>query len=183
MFQYIPKKSKEIYNEKIAHRGFHLKFPENTIPAYIEAVNKNLAIELDIRMTKDKKIICLHDRHTKRLLGRKGKTSNLLYKDIKEYNVLNSKEKVPTLNEVLEIIGGKSVLLIEVKGFFNNNFRNELVEELKGYKGKVYFHAKNIFTFLKLKSIFYDKVFWILNPFRKRFDFIKTRWYKRTARE
>lgn len=78
MFLYIPKKSREIYNEKIAHRGFHLNFPENSIPAYLEAINKNLTLELDIRLTKDKEIVCFHDRYLKRLLGKKRK--NKYYK-------------------------------------------------------------------------------------------------------
>lgn len=73
MFSYIPKKSREIYEEKIAHRGFHLNFPENSMPAYLEAINKKLSIELDIRLTKDNEIICMHDRYLKRLLGKKRK--------------------------------------------------------------------------------------------------------------
>lgn len=178
MFQYIPKKSREIYNEKIAHRGFHYKYPENTVPAFIEAVNKNLAIEFDIRMTKDGKIICLHDRYTSRLLGRKGKTSDLFYSDIEKSYVLNSNEKVPTLKTVLEIADGKTTLLIEVKGYFNDKFKDTLINELKNYDGKVFFHAKNIFTYYKLKKLFGDKVFWVLNPLRKRFNFIKSRLYK-----
>ena len=178
MFQYIPKKSKEIYNTKIAHRGFHLKYPENTIPSYIEAINKNYAIELDIRKTCDNVIICMHDRYTKRLLGKKGKTSNYSYDEIKKLNVLDSKEKVPKLEEVLSIVNGKTPILIEVKGYFDDEFERCLKFILKDYTGKIYFHAKNILTFIKLKSIFGKKVFWILNPLRKRFNFIKTRNYK-----
>lgn len=179
MFQYIPRKSKEIYEEKIAHRGFHFIFPENTIPAYIEAINKNLAIELDIRMTKDGHIICLHDRHTKRLLGSKGKTSNFLFMDLKKYNILNTCEKVPSLKEVLDIVDGKVTLLIEVKGFFSNVFKEKLIQLLSHYKGKIYFHAKNLITFFRLRTIWDNKVFWILNPLRKRFNFIKSKNYKK----
>lgn len=179
MFQYIPNKSKEIYNEKIAHRGFHFKFPENTIPAYIEAINKNYAIELDIRMTKDGNIICMHDRYTKRLLGKSGKTSNYLYEDLKNINILNSSEKVPKFKDVLDIIEGKTPILIEVKGYFNDKFKIKLNDILSNYNGKIYFHAKNIFTFFKLRNIYGNKVFWILNPLRKRFNFIKEKAYKK----
>lgn len=179
MLQYIPKKSKEIYEKKIAHRGFHFKFPENSIPSYIEAVNKNYAIELDIRMTRDNKIICMHDRYTKRLLGKKGKTSNYTYDEIRKLNILDSEEKVPKLEEALNTVNGKTPILIEVKGYFDNDFETCLNEILRNYEGKIYFHTKNIFTFLKLKSIFGKKVFWILNPLRKRFDFIKMRNYKK----
>ena len=183
MFSYIPKKSKEIYKEKIAHRGFHFSFPENTLPAYIEAINKNLAIEIDIRMTKDGHIICLHDKYTKRLLGKKGKTANYTFKDICKYNVLNSEEKIPTLKDVLDLTESKTILLIEVKGYLTNEFKQKLLEELKNYSGTIYFHAQNLITYYKLKSIFKDKVFWVLNPFRKRFDFIKFKSYRKMVKD
>ncbi len=178
MLLYIPKKSKELYNEKIAHRGFHYFFPENTIPAYKDALDRDFAIELDIRMTKDKKIVCIHDRHTKRLLGKKGKSSNMLYDDILKYNVKNSEFKVPTLSEVFKLVNGRKILLIEVKGFLNNEFKKKLKEEVLKYDGKVYFHAKNIVTYFILRKMFNDRAFWILNPFRKRFNFIKEKQYR-----
>lgn len=179
MFSYIPKKSKDIYKEKIAHRGFHLKYPENTLSAYMEAINKKYAIEIDIRLTKDNHIICLHDRHIRRLLGSKGKTSNLLYEEIKKYKVLESNEYVPKFIDVLGIVDGKIPLLIEVKGIFGKKFQNELIKELEHYDGKIYFHAKNLLAYLKLKKIWGDKVFWVLNPLRKRFNFIKNRQYRK----
>ncbi len=178
MFFYTPKKSKEIYKEKIAHRGFHKNFPENTMPAYNDAINRNYAIELDIRLTKDKKIICIHDRYARRLLGIKGKISNFTYYDIERYNVLNSDYKVPTLSEVLKLVNGKKDILIEVKGYLTDEFKKILLQEISGYTGNLYFHSKNIFTYFILKNIFKNKVFWVLNPFRKRFNFIKAKNYK-----
>ncbi len=178
MFQYIPKKSNEIYSKIIAHRGLHCIFPENTIPAYIEAINRKYAIELDVRITKDKELICIHDRYAKRLLGKKGKISNYNYNDIKDLKILNSMEKVPKLIDVLKIVNGNVPLLIEIKGLFTNEYKSKLLSVLSNYNGKVYFHAKNIITFVKLKNIYDDKVFWILNPLRKRFNFIKSKSYK-----
>ena len=179
MFQYIPKKSREIYNEKIAHRGFHLIFPENSIPAYVEAINRNLAIELDVRLTSDGEIICMHDRHIKRLLGKKGTTSKLDYTTIKRCTILDSKERVPKLTKIIKLVDGKVTLLIEIKGYFSNVFKKKLIKILENYEGKVYFHAKNIFTYYALRKIWKEKVFWILNPLRKRFDFIKKKEYKK----
>lgn len=178
MFMYIPKKSKEIYNTVIAHRGYHEIYPENTIKSYIEAIRHNMAIELDIRMTKDGYIICMHDRYTKRLLGKKGKTSNMYLKELEECKIKNSNEKIPLLEEVLKVVKGNVPLLIEVKGFLNNQFNKKLFYYISNYDGKVYFHAKNVLTYFILRSIWVDKVFYILNPFRKRFNFIKSKYYK-----
>ena len=68
--------------------------------------------------------------------------------DLKKYNILNTCEKVPSLKEVLDIVDGKVTLLIEVKGFFSNVFKEKLIQLLSHYKGKIYFHAKNLITFL-----------------------------------
>ena len=174
-FTYIPKKSREIYNEIIAHRGIHISYPENSIAAYKEAISKKIAIELDIQMTKDGKIICIHDKNIKRLLKTKGKVKDLYYSEILNHYILNSNEKVPTFEEVLNLVNGKVTLLIEVKGYLNNEFEKKLIILLKDYSGTIYFHVENIFTFLKLKMIWHKKVFFILNPFRKRFNFIKSR--------
>lgn len=178
MFTYIPKKSKEIYNSVIAHRGYHCYYPENTIKSYIEAIKHNMAIELDIRMTKDGYIICMHDRYTKRLLGKKGKTSNMTLNEIKKYKIKNSNETIPLLEDVLKVVKGNVPLLIEVKGYLNNRFNKKLFYYISNYDGKVYFHAKNMITYFILRSIWMDKVFYVLNPFRKRFNFIKAKYYK-----
>ncbi len=177
MFTYIPKKSKEIYNYIIAHRGYHHNFPENTLMAYKEAIKRNLSIELDIRMTKDGYIICMHDRYAKRLLGKNKKTSNMTLSEISKYTIIDSNEKVPLLSQVFNIVNGKVSILIEVKGLLNNKFLKNLFYLIYNYNGKIYFHAKNIITYFILKSIWNDKVFYILNPFRKRFNFLKNKYY------
>lgn len=175
-FTYIPRKAKienGIYNNKIAHRGYHFKYPENSIPAFIEAINRKNSIEIDIRLTKDGVIVCIHDRYAKKLLGTKGKTSNMTYKQIEKCTILKSKDKVPTLKDVLDLVNGRVALLIEVKGLMNHIFENKIVNMINEYNGVVFFHAKNIITYFKLRKIYGDKVFWILNVFRKRFDFVK----------
>ena len=182
MLTYIPKKSKEIYDVVIAHRGFHKKYPENTIKAFIDAVNKNMSIETDIRMTKDGYLICLHDRYTKRLLGKTKKCSNMTLDEIRKYNIKNSAEKVPLLEECLKIIDNKVPILLEIKGYLNKEFKRKLIYIIYNYNGKVYFHVKNIFTYIILRRIWKDKVFYILNPFRKRFNFIKSRYYKKLTK-
>ncbi len=78
----VPKKSKEIYNVKIAHRGYHKNHGENTLEAFREAMENDFAIETDIRITKDGVLVCYHDRYLKRLLGSKGKISEYTYSEI-----------------------------------------------------------------------------------------------------
>lgn len=183
MFTYIPKKSKDIYNIIIAHRGYHYIYPENTIASYKEAIKRNMAIELDIRITKDGYIVCIHDRYAKRLLGIKGRIAHMCLSQVEECNVCNTLQKVPLLNEVLNVISGKIPLLIEVKGLLTYEFENKLLYLILNYDGIVYFHTENLISYYRLKNIWGDKVFFILNPFRKRFMFLKNRYYKKLRKQ
>ena len=85
MFSFEPKKSGKIYDQIIAHRGLHLFVPENTLGAFEAAKQANMAIELDVRQTREKEVVCFHDRYTKRLLSIPGKLSMFDLKTIKRY--------------------------------------------------------------------------------------------------
>ena len=178
IFSYIPKKSREIYKYIFVHRGFHFNAPENTMAAFGPVLGK-FGIEMDIRyLKKDKNIVCFHDRYTSRLLGVPGKISNFSYDELSKYRYVDTNIKVLKLDRALRKIANRSVLLIEVKGFMNKGYKEELVKVINNYNGKVYFHCKNIITYLILCKVYKKKVFWVLNPFRKRFNFLKGKHYK-----
>lgn len=170
---FIPKKSREIYKLIIAHRGLHLDHPENTISSFKAAIDKKLAIETDVRITKDNVLVCYHDRYLRRLLNLKGKIIDYTYDELNKKLIKNSSEIVPKFEDVLKLVKGKVVLLLEIKGGINKKLKSELCRLLNTYDGKVYFHAKNILTYFYIKFIFGSQVFFVLNPFRKRFNFIK----------
>ena len=182
LFKITPKKSKELYDGVFAHRGFHMWYPENTIEAYLESIKSNfLGIELDIRyLKKDGNIICFHDRYTDRLLRIPGKISMFKLEELKRFAVQDSNSKIPSLNEALDAINGRCLLLIEVKGNITKDYLAKLNEILDSYAypETIYFHTKNMRTYKKLKNVYGSKVFYVLNPFRKRFNFIKGSDYK-----
>lgn len=178
-FSIFQKKSREIYYNIIAHRGYYYVHPENTYNAFLDAINRHMTIETDVRITKDDYLVCFHDRYTKRMFGKFKKFSNLTLRDLKKYNIKNSVEKVALLNDLLKLTNSKVPLLLEIKGFLTNRFKKRLLYLIINYDGNIYFHAKNIITYFKLRRIWKNKVFYILNPFRKRFNFIKSRYYKR----
>lgn len=182
IFKFTPKKSCEIYDKVLAHRGFHMLYPENTLEAYKAAIDSNFGIELDIRyLKKDGNIICFHDRYTNRLLRIPGKISTMFRLDeLKRFSVQGSNCKIPSFEEALDIINGQCLLLVEVKGAINKDYFSKLNQTLDSYMhiDTVYFHTKNLKTYKKLKRLYGDKVFYILNPLRKRFNFIKGTDYK-----
>lgn len=68
----------------VAHRGFRSLEGENRIIDFTNALKTCKAVEFDIRMTKDKKIIIFHDHNFKRI-GQINKTvRSLTYQEIKE---------------------------------------------------------------------------------------------------
>lgn len=94
-----------------AHRGYSQKFPEGTKTAYLEAVKAGAdGFECDVRLTKDKQIVCFHDRTLKRIAGTSDVISKLSLAELK------TKIDILTLEELLDIaIASKRDLLIETK--------------------------------------------------------------------
>lgn len=123
----------------IAHRGLHNKdngIPENSLPAFKEAVNYGFAIENDIHLTKDGFVVVFHDDNISRMCGIDKKIKDMTLDEIKELRLLNTEHTIPTLKECLDLVDGKVPLLIEFK--YENN-TSELCrkanEILKDYKG------------------------------------------------
>lgn len=117
-----------------AHRGASAAAPENTMAAFSLAMN-NLAdsIELDVQLTKDGKIIVMHDSSAKRTTGTDRLISDMTLKEVKQLDAGSwfseefKGEKVPSLEEVLELVSGKINLNIEIK---NTDRSDEMAEKL-----------------------------------------------------
>ncbi|MDO5017728.1 MAG: glycerophosphodiester phosphodiesterase family protein [Lagierella massiliensis] len=108
-----------------AHRGSRCNRPENTLISFKEAVKvKADGIELDVRQTKDKKIVVIHDSEISRTTTGNGLVKNLTLQEIKSLDAGVKQfeefkgEKVPTLKEVLDLLDQEEftgVLNIEIK--------------------------------------------------------------------
>lgn len=110
--------------EKIlAHRGFSTKAPENTFAAFKKALDLGVGgIELDIQMSKDGHLIVIHDEKVDRTTDGKGFIKDLILENIKNLDAGSwfgeefAGERVPVLEEVLELIGDRDFLVnIELK--------------------------------------------------------------------
>lgn len=108
--------------EIVAHRGIATEFPENTIPAFQKAIELGAdAVELDVRLTKDKIPVVFHYYYLNNITSLPGPIFNYQYEQLSQAQFINPQNsieslKIPTLVEVLEIIGGKIGLEIEIKG-------------------------------------------------------------------
>ncbi len=106
-----------------AHRGAMDTHPENTIAAFKEAIRLQVQmIELDVRLTKDKQLVILHDETVDRTTNGKGKIEDLTLEQVKQLDAGSWKspefkgEKIPTFEETLAVMPDNIWLNVHLKG-------------------------------------------------------------------
>lgn len=121
----------------IAHRGLHNDiFPENSMGAFKNAIAYGLAIELDVHLTKDCKIVVFHDNSLKRMTGVDAKLEDFTYEQLTALRLQDTDEKIPLLTEVLKEVNGSVPLVIEIKeGAPVGVLEKRLNSLLQSYKG------------------------------------------------
>jgi glycerophosphoryl diester phosphodiesterase len=98
-----------------AHRGASSIEPENTLKAFKKAIElKADFIELDVHESKDGEIVITHDEDLNRITGQNGFIKDFTLAELKTFD-FGEGEKIPTLQEVIELIKGKISLNCEVK--------------------------------------------------------------------
>lgn len=117
----------------IGHRGATGYDEEHTIKSYQLALDKGADyIELDLQLTKDNKLVCMHDSTIDRTTTGTGKISEMTLSDIQKYTTKGG-EKIPSLEDVLKYFGKKVNYYIETKRPFDANMDKELLTQLKKY--------------------------------------------------
>ena len=139
----------------VAHRGIYnnINIPENSILAFKKALKYNYSIELDIQMTKDNVIVVFHDNNLERMTKINNKISNMTYNEIKSIYLLSTKEKIPTLEEVLKLIDNKVLINIEIK--YDKKYKlmiDNLINLLNKYKGNYLVQSFDYKVLLYLKN-------------------------------
>lgn len=130
----------KIPSNKIAHRGMfdNIKVPENSIASFKKALKYNYSIELDVQLTKDNVLVVFHDENLKRMTGVDKLIQETNYDEVKELKLLNTKEYIPTLDEVLKLVDNKVLLDIEVKDTKKiKKITNILKDKLNNYNNYV----------------------------------------------
>ncbi|WP_164489138.1 glycerophosphodiester phosphodiesterase family protein [Ruminococcus sp. Marseille-P6503] len=138
------------FGKYIAHRGLHsCGAPENSLKAFENAVNKGVAAELDVRLTKDGRIAVFHDRNLRRMCSVDAELSEFTYEQLSAFTLKDSGEKIPLLSEVLRLVNGRIPLLIEIKnGAPAWTLEKRLYHLLKDYKGAYAVQSFNPFSLL-----------------------------------
>ncbi len=110
----------------IAHRGCLSLAPENSLPAFEEAAKRGFwAIETDVRVTKDARLVCCHDATLKKMFGVNQRIADLTLDELQKLRFTrgnglgdypDARLRMPLFSEYLEICkGGGCVPFIEIK--------------------------------------------------------------------
>ncbi len=102
----------------IAHRGLHDLSdgaPENSVPAFQNAIDCGYAIEIDIHLTADGEVVVFHDDDLERLCGVPGRIEDKTLEEVKALRLAGTEQTIPTLRECLTQVAGRVPLLIEFK--------------------------------------------------------------------
>ena len=104
-----------------AHRGlWGDTAPENSLAAFELAVKAGFAIELDVQLSSDGEVMVFHDYTLTRMCGKDVKLAALRAAELAACTLGDTEEHIPTLAEVLALVGGRVPLLIELKGESGN---------------------------------------------------------------
>jgi len=111
------------YFEIVAHRGVPTEAPENTIPSFERAIDLGAdAVELDVRLTRDRVPVVYHYFYLNEATPLSGPIFDFTYDQLRDVEVLSTGLsritgcRISTLREILETLGGRIDLEIEIKG-------------------------------------------------------------------
>ncbi len=111
----------------IAHRGEHLRHPENTLEAFQGAVDAGADFfELDVRTSADGRLVLMHDSTVDRMTDGSGQIGQMTFEAIRKLSVHGS--RVPTLEEALQFARGKIGVYVDCKYIAPANLVNALEE-------------------------------------------------------
>ena len=124
----------------IAHRGLHdasKGIVENCESAFALAIKHGYAIECDIELTKDGEAVVFHDDEIDRLMDGKGMVKTFTTTELKQKKYRQCKDKIQTLDELLEQVDGRSTLVIEIKSLWDEDMAltHRALDMLADYNG------------------------------------------------
>jgi glycerophosphoryl diester phosphodiesterase len=153
-----------------AHRGLHGPgVPENSLAAFRAAVALGAGIECDVRLSADGEVMVVHDHDLQRLcvspLTVEGSKAEL----IAAQRLLGTDETIPWLSELLNAVGGRVPILVEIKTCGGNAFAiaKAVAADLADYAGPV-----GVMSFDPQVGWWFARHL----PYRRRGLVVKARW-------
>ena len=148
---------------KLGHRGYSSKYPENTMLAFKAAIDGNFdGVETDVQLTKDNRLVLIHDEKIDRTSNGKGYVKDYTYDQLCQFNFNyrfdGIEAKIPLLEELLDYCIGKDVILnIEIKTdkiqYPNIERMTYMMIKEKGLLDRVMFSSFHLESLLNLREL------------------------------
>ncbi len=158
-------------NTIIAHRGASFDAPENTVASAKLGWEQGAdAVEIDIYLSKDNRVMVMHDKDTKRTCSGKtnlviADTPSILLRDLDAGVWKDAKfkgEKIPFLNEIVDIVPDGKKLVVEIKCGSEVLPHLKRVFEKTGKLDQMIFIAFGWETIVDTKKVFpNNKCYWL----------------------
>lgn len=101
--------------ELIGHRGCAAQYPENTIDAVTETSDYLDTVEVDVRQCGTGELVVIHDETVDRVTDETGPVAEFSLAELRELDVLDTGEGVPTLEEILDALPEDVTAQVELK--------------------------------------------------------------------
>jgi glycerophosphoryl diester phosphodiesterase len=106
--------------EIVAHRGCPDTAPENTLPAFLRAIELGAdSVELDVRLTSDGVLVVYHYFYMDKITNLSGPIFSHTWDEVRRARFSAAKDvdvRIPLLEQVLDALAGRIGLEIEIKG-------------------------------------------------------------------
>jgi glycerophosphoryl diester phosphodiesterase len=147
-----------------AHRGSSAHAPENTLGAIELAISHRAdAIEIDVKLSADKKVVVIHDQTVDRTTDGSGNVGDMTVYALKEldagsyFDITFKGEQIPTLSEVLELTNRRIFINIELTNYSSprDKLPEIIVQDLKREKrlDHILFSSFNPFALIRIKQL------------------------------
>lgn len=117
----------------IAHRGFHGQADgalENTLGAVESAIERDFAVEVDLRLTADGGLVVFHDGTLGRLTDRTDRVIDLPIDTLRTVDYRAGGEAIAGLDDLLALVSGRVPLLLELKSPGEHALAGRMVDAL-----------------------------------------------------
>jgi len=139
----------------IGHRGVKGIAPENSLSGFKKAIELGIdGVELDVHLTKGGKLVVIHDMDLKRLTGLKISVKQLIFKELKEYNI--SELFTKNQEKIMEKLPEEKKYFLELRTIQANIFYLNVYEQLTKKKISFYLHWDGK-RFDEVKKLFFSR--------------------------
>ncbi len=143
-----------------AHRSYHKNAPENSLQSITNAIDANIDfVEIDVRTTKDKLLVLMHDDTINRVTTGKGLVKDYTYAELQAFDLKIgdsvTNQKIPLLEDALKLAKGKVIPNLDLKAvdykqLYNMLVKHNMQHEVISFIGK----KQKVMEMLEIDSLY-----------------------------